>query len=316
MKRFFRVLIKCTFRWIILPLVFFYLLIWLVQPDRYLVDRIVGEVRSKTGVDIGYSDVKMGPTGRITIENLSVRKDTQQEEHAQASGAETEPRSWFSCETMTIRLNLKGLLQRKNSLRFSGKAYNGFFSGSVEAPMRRVNTGMDIDLEWDSVNMANLADDHPNLKVQTGLCSGKADLHADLTRTFSFSGPVDLSIRDTKLAAPGSFKTEFDLPDFNSITAKLTLHYADIHLDEVKLISTDTIARIMGWIHQKLPAEDTVLDLEVRLHLISENQPFNEEMYIPLTISGSAADPEVSFLGRNIRSGIRTDGSNRSQSSG
>ncbi len=193
------------------------------------------------------------------------------------------------------------MLARRSRLLIDGKAYGGTFNATLEAPLQTNNTNMDIMAEWSSIDLSLLAVDYPGLQIQTGICQGEADLKADLTRTFGLSGPVKMVIGETQLKLPATVGSKVDLPQFTKITADFSFHHEEVLLDDIRFFAPDTIVRIDGVVRQKVPAENTWLDLNLRLHLISETQPFKEDMYFPITVKGPIDNPKVLFLGKDLR---------------
>ncbi|MBN1880176.1 type II secretion system protein GspN [bacterium] len=306
MKRVIRYISRKIISWIVLPIIFFYLLMWIFNPAEYLVRHLTGQIEERTGIAIKYSDVQMNLMGSITLKQLTVQQ-TPDTTMGQSPQDTSDRKTFLSADYLSIRIAPTRLFEGISSLQFSGKAYDGTFSGSLESPIRKENAVLNVNLQWDAINLSLLSVDYRSLYLKTGISSGTARLKSDFSRTFSYEGPIDLIVEKTYLDFPQNMVSGFDIPEFNSLSARCTLNYDQIQFDDVRLNSPDTILRILGRIQQKIPADYSKLDLDVRIHLISDTQPFSEDMYIPVTVRGTANDPEILFLGRDVRKGLERE---------
>ncbi len=72
-----RSIFRWIMRWIIIPAVFFYALMWFFHPDKYVLDRFCKQLETRTGIRVEYADVSMGLTGAIRLKRLTIRQASE-----------------------------------------------------------------------------------------------------------------------------------------------------------------------------------------------------------------------------------------------
>jgi len=123
----------------------------------------------------------------------------------------------------------------------------------------------------------------------------------DLTRVFRYRGPLDITIEDAHYRADSRFTGDVDMPEFNRATAAIELNYEEVRLHDIRCYGPENSLRITGMIYQRLPVRNTWLELELRLYMSGAPDMTSDEGYIPLKIKGPVKDPDILFLGRNLR---------------
>ncbi len=298
----FRKLFRFMFRhfviWVVIPFILIVFFIRIFQPEMYLMQIISQELYDQSGIVLKYETVKFQFPGSLNLKQVTLGQTTTQP--LKLPDQSVTENIWFTGESFTFRIAFLPLLQRKAAIRFHGNAYGGGFEGLLETLIQTTPAPFLITVSWNDLDMELVSKDYSDLQLDSGLVSGHLNLTADMSRRFGYNGRISLTFEDTRFRTPDFFSGDFDLPEFDTATADIELKYSEIILEDIRLFSPDTIVRVMGKIYQQLPIDDSLMDIQVRLHFISSEQPFDEDMYIPFNIKGTFADPLVYFLGRAL----------------
>jgi type II secretion system protein N len=298
--RFLTVIIKKCITWIIIPGVFFFLFIYFFQPERFLMEHITTILMDRAGIQLDYTDVRFVFPGKINVRDIRLKQTNVTIKDPDNIDRILSERMYFSGDRIAFSIAFGLLLRGKSALRFSGIAYDGTFSGLIQTEISRTPKPLAIKIIWSDINMSRLSEDYPDLAVSTGTCHGKADLTVDFSQRFIYRGPVQISVENTRFQVPDRFPEHVSMPVFDNVEASFTMNHSEIQIHRIVFTSYDTIIRVLGTIHQKMPLSGSDLDLQIRVHLISDTQPYNEDMYLPLTLKGPISNPKAYFLGREM----------------
>ncbi|MBN1295324.1 type II secretion system protein GspN [bacterium] len=301
MKSIKRTLFRWTLYWIILPVILFYAVVWIFKPHERLMNRLKDDLHRQAGIELMYERVRISFLGAIRLDGLVVSQTRELRIRVEDEPVALKPRRYAAFDSLTLQIAMKPLFEGKAAIKMTGSAYGGQFTGVLSAPIQTEPAPFTIDGAWDQIDLSLLAGDHPGLQVQSGHCSGSTVLQVDQARVYPYQGPVEFSIDEAGIAAPETFSDEMDIPVINRITGRFDMNEQEIRIHEVWGYGPDTTFQVSGSVHQRIPVRNSWLDLTVKMYLTGDGQPVKVDEYLPITITGPAKDPQIEFLGRNLR---------------
>ncbi|MGB3976510.1 MAG: type II secretion system protein GspN [bacterium] len=278
----------------------YYILALIFHPEKRLMERVSTHLHEQAGILLDYSDVKLGFPHRIIIYNPSLKQIQSNHEQTSIDESKSHDKIFFSGERLSVSIAFKAFFHGKAGLNFKSKAYGGAIDGTIQTSLSRSSQRLEFRVDWSDIDLSLLLKDHPNLMISTGTCLGKAELIADFNQYFIYKGPVHISIENTRLNLPDNFKDYLEFLEFNTINGEFVMNHSEIQVQKIELLRSDTVIQIAGTVDQRIPLSDSVLDLQIKLYMLSKTQPFDKDMYIPLRLKGTIDNPDVYFLGQKL----------------
>lgn len=264
-------------------------------------DQFADALDRQLGIALTYEDITISPTFSLIVHGIVLEQSRAQTVMVEGETINLEPERYFTGERLAMRLAWKPFLDGKAGLVFKGRAYGGTYEGLLAARIQKEVAPFEVRGTWTAVDLAQLAADHPDLQVTMGRCSGTANLLVDQTKQFKYKGPVEIIIDGAQYQPDARYAGDYDLPVFERATADIEMNYEEIRLRDVRCYAPDTSIRLTGMIYQKIPVRNTWLEMDIKLYLTGDPDARANEGYIPLKIKGPVKDPDVLFLGRNLR---------------
>lgn len=265
-------------------------------------DHITSILMDRAGIHLGYSDVRFVFPGKISVHDIRLKQTNVSLKDLDKKEIVLPERTYFTGDCISFSIAFGSLLRGRSALRFSGTAYDGTFSGVIRTAISRKPEPLEVTIHWRGISLPGLSDDYPGLAISTGISSGRADLTVDFSQRFMYQGPVHILIENTRIRIPDTFPEHARMPVFDNVEADFTMNHSEIQAHNIMFASSDTIIRVSGTIDQRFPLSGSELDLQIRIHLISDMQPFHEDMYLPVTLKGPVSNPKVYFLGKEMSS--------------
>ncbi len=272
--------------WTVLPIILFYAVIAIWHPEQNAISSAFRKIETDTGIKITYSNVRITATGGIEFSDMVIRRP---------------PDFIFHSKKLVFTVSIAPLVRGRVGLKANGTAYSGKFTVLFDAPILNKGNPVNIQPEWDHLNLGEMKKDFNQISLDKGLTSGNADLLLKPEDPKYLRGTSEIKLTDISILLPEQAGGMLGFSEISNIDGKLQFHDNETRLTEVwSQIPEVGSLRLTGTITRIEDSTISMLDLELRVYFHKKDEPIDKKKYLPITITGPSVKPEIKFLGSTI----------------
>ena len=291
--RFFRWIVL----WVILPLVLFYVVVGIWHPEDAALRKAFAKVEQETGIRIEYSSINITPLGFLEFDDLKINQVKEKNWEINNNKITFKPQRLFSATKTTISVAWTVILSGKIGLSYNVQCYGGEAKGVIRAPILQPEAPLHILINWADLDFHKIGQDFPNLQLTQGTSSGNGELDLSPGQQFGETGFLNIEMANLSYRLPEKIAGVTSMSNIQRANGKLRFDHRVMFIEDLWARSDFGSLQVNGKIIRDLQPEKTMLDLNVRMYTHELDQEPKENEYIPITLKGTAASPQIEFLG-------------------